>query len=318
MLVLLEGPDCVGKSTLAVRMAKDLERLIGEGQPLVELKHKGPPVLHPLDEYVVPLLDYRPFRGQHIVCDRWHWGESVYPRVFRRATRYDDAVRYYTELFLLSRGAHVVHVTGPECRTRRCIEHRGDDLVDVDAVKTMHALFDDCERTSLNPFVRVDGYSVYDDQLGYTTLLELAATTGRETSQLRHFTTYVGPPKPTLLLLGDVRGRSVPNESDLRPAFMPYPSTSGHYLLTHLTRRLNIAQLGRIGLANACDVDDVEKLWETLGRPYTVTLGRHADKTAGKWASHSVPHPQFIRRFKNSQGAEYVNDIIADSPIIGV
>lgn len=317
MLLLLEGPDCVGKSTLAVRITKDLERRIG-GNGQVVLKHKGPPVLHPLDEYVIPLLDYRPFRGGHIICDRWHWGESVYPQVFGRSTAYDDAVRYYTELFLMSRGAYVVHVTGPKCRTRRCIEHRGDNLVNIESVQRMHHLFDDCERVALTEFVRVDGHTVYDDALKYVNIIERGGTLGRAAARLSDFTTYVGPPKPSLLLLGDVRGKSIPHVSDLRPAFMPYPSTSGHYLLTHMTRTLNITQLGSIGIANACDVDDVESLWETLGRPYTVTLGRRADKLAGKLANHSVPHPQFIRRFKNALGAEYIGDIIVGSPIRGM
>lgn len=318
MLIMCEGPDCVGKSTLAVRITKDLEKLVGDavgGKSNVELIHKGPPVLHPLDEYVTPLLGYRPFVGRHVVCDRWHWGENVYPQVFKRTTRFDDAVRYYTELFLMSRGAYVVHVSGPEDRTTRCIEHRGDDLVNVDSVVLMHSLFEDCERLSLNQFVRVDGYTVYDDSLRYMNIIERAGALGRAATKLRHFTTYVGPPLPKLLLLGDVRGKSTPPIDDLRPAFMPYPSTSGHYLFTYLTRRLNITQLQHVGVANACDVDDAEQLWETLGRPYTVTLGRRADKITGKWVNHSVPHPQFVRRFKNAHGAEYVRDIIADSPI---
>lgn len=316
MLIIFEGPDCVGKSTLAVRLTKDLDAAVADVS--VELKHKGPPVAHPLDEYVVPLLDYRPDRSRHVVCDRWHWGEVVYPQVFNRATAHDDAVRYYVELFLRSRGAYVVHVTGPECRTRRCIEHRGDDLVDVDQVRRMHDLFYDCERLSLNPFTRVDGHTVYDDEAHVKKIVDVASDLGVGSAPLGVFTTYVGPPDPKLLLLGDVRGKSMPGPDDLRPAFMPYPATSGHYLLTHLTRALNITQLDHVGLANACDVDDAEALWETLGRPYTVTLGRHAGKATGSWVDHSVPHPQFIRRFKNSLGLEYVGDIIANSPLRGM
>lgn len=313
MLILFDGPDCVGKSTLAVQVTKDLERGTGD-ESNVELIHKGPPTLHPLDEYVVPLLSYRPFRGEHVVCDRWHWGEAVYPTVFDRATRFDDAVRYYTELFLMSRGAYVVHVTGPEDRTTRCIEHRGDDLVNVESVRTMHSLFEDCERLSLNPFVRVDGHEVYGRELEYMDIIEHAGSFGRVAAKLSPFTTYVGPPTPKLLLLGDIRGKSMPSCDDLRPAFMPYPNTSGHYLLTQLTRHLNITQLKHIGLANACDVDDAHRLWRTLGKPYTVTLGRHATKSAD-WADHSTPHPQFVRRFKNALGAEYVHEIILGSPI---
>lgn len=316
MLIICEGPDCVGKSTLAVRFTKDLERRSNRGG--VKLLHRGPPTRHPLDEYVVPLLGYRPFTGRHLICDRWHWGEAVYPQVFCRSTLLDDAVRYYIELFLLSRGAYVVHVSGPEDRTTRCIEHRGDPLVNVDSVKLMHSLFEDCERMSLNPFVRVDGYEVYDDALTYMNVIERAGTLGRHVTRLRDFTTYVGPPNPKLLLLGDVRGKTVPTCDDLRPAFMPYPSTSGHYLLTQLTRGLLIPQLREIGIANACDVDDARELWLNLGRPFTVALGRHAAKATAGWANHSVAHPQYIRRFHNGRGMAYVHDIIADSPISGV
>ena len=119
MLIICEGPDSVGKSSLAARFKQHVERGSGVGESGVELLHKGPPVLHPLDEYVVPLLHYRPFRGEHVVCDRWHWGEGVYPQVFPRSTQFDDAVRYYTELFLMSRGAYVVHVSGPEDKDQR-------------------------------------------------------------------------------------------------------------------------------------------------------------------------------------------------------
>lgn len=314
MLLICEGPDCVGKSTLAVRFTTDLER-VGDSGSAPELLHRGPPTQHPLNEYVLPLLGYRPFGGRHVVCDRWHWGEGVYPQVFGRTSALDDAVRYYIELFLMSRGAYVVHVSGPEDRTTRCIEHRGDDLVDVDAVKMMHSLFADCERMSLVDFTRVDGHAVYDDVPRYDEIIDSADRLARAAVRLRDHTTYVGHPRPALLLLGDVRGKTVPAPDDLRPAFMPYRSTSGHYLLTQLTRDLSIPQLGRIGLANACDVDDAFALWISLGRPYTVTLGRHAAKATGDWVDNAVPHPQFIRRFHNARGGAYVRDIVAGSPL---
>lgn len=312
MLLLIEGSDCVGKSTLAVRLAKHLEE---SDVADVRLLHKGPPTAHPLDEYEAPLYDFRPFTGQHVICDRWHWGESVYPAIFGRATRYDDAVRLHVEMFLRSRGAYVIHVTGPNERVAGCIERRGDDLVGREQVRGIDALFNTTAARSVLPKVTVDGHAIIDDVQMFNELIRRAGALARQTKPLRMFTTYIGPPSPKLLLLGDVRGKSMPTCGDPRPAFMPYPATSGHYLLKHMAESLSPRQLAHIGIANACDVDDPHELWRTLGKPHVVALGRHAARTTRTWVEHVVDHPQFRRRFHHRRGAEYVDLIIAGTPI---
>jgi hypothetical protein len=142
-------------------------------------------------------------------------------------------------------------------------------------------------------------------------IIHRACVESTATAKLNSFITYIGPPSPRLLLVGDVRhDLELPRDrGDFRPAFMPYPSTSGHYLTNALARHADPRWLNTIGIANACDVDDIHLLRHTLGTPTSVALGRKAGKEA-HWVDRSVHHPQFIRRFKHGSAAEYVSDII--------
>lgn len=306
MLIILEGPDCAGKSTLASRLARELELQFPRNT--VTLLHKGPPESHPLDEYEWPLFDYRPQRGQHIICDRWHWGESVYPALFNRPTLMDDGVRFHIELFLRSRGALMVHVKAASRALEQCITRRGDDLVESGQGQVLNDLYNGVAEMTILPTINVDGRNATDDMI--RSIIHNAGIVSNAATRLNKYVTYVGPTSPRLLLIGDVRHDVDPTDlGDPRPAFMPYQSTSGHFLANSLTRYADIRWLRTIGIVNGCDVDDLEELHHMLGKPTSVALGRKAAKKA-PWASWSVHHPQFVRRFRHASGAEYVNDII--------
>jgi hypothetical protein len=72
------------------------------------------------------------------------------------------------------------------------------------------------------------------------------------------------------------------------------------------------ANIGRdawlgIGLANANDVDDIRKLYDILGHPKVIALGRNAAGSLHhEEIPHAVvPHPQFVRRFYHREAAAY-------------
>lgn len=296
MLILVEGPDCSRKSTLVERLAETTRRRYPRTR--VDVLHAGPPTEHPLDEYVTPLLTYRPHADRHVICDRWHLGESVYPAVLGRPTRLDEAVRRYVELFLLARDARLIVITPDEDELRACLERRGDDHVSVDQIGTVRTGFVEvATRTSL-PLLWLKDETI-DDALVWQLSDEAQLSTH---SNLTPYTTYVGPRWPHLLLLGDVR-KTGTEPSDLRPAFMPYPATSGHYLLNAL------GDVTDVGIANACDVDDAFALWNALDRPATVALGRNAQRVV-HWADRWAPHPQWARRFKYHEGALYRTQLL--------
>jgi thymidylate kinase len=304
VLIIVEGPDGAGKTTfieaLTAAMRADDRRTHGR---LTTLR-KGPPTEHPLYEYERPLLDYLPGVGEHIICDRWHWGESVYPQVLRRSTRFDLAVRRHVEMFLRARGAVVAYLDTPWEVASARVQVRGDDYVHASQVRALKYEYDNVARRSLLSVIKISlDWMQRDGEL--RRVIEAARYAESHTRSLGVFTTYVGAPRPDVLLLGDVRhevrpGHTPPVDLDRRwPAFGPFPATSGHYLLTQLR------SVRGIGLANACDVDDWRVLHTLLGRPPIVTLGVRATSRVGERRRGSAPHPQYVRRFWHHHGADY-------------
>lgn len=329
MLIILEGVDGAGKTTLARQLADALRTAYPADD--VKLWNARPPRRHPLDEYERPLYTYRPGYGSHIICDRWHVGEAVYPRVLNRDTSWDQATHRHIELFLHSRGALVVYVDPPRSLLYRQFTDRGhDDLVAINQLDALHAAYNVYFSTTTVPYQTQRSRGPFVVEQIITAARELES----QHTVLNPFVTYVGSHNPAVLLVGDVRhplrhvvqdarraGVPPPYSIDAGPAFGPYPGTSGHYLLSHLTENLWISG---VGLANACDVDDLAELRKTLNYPPTVALGVNAWRdlagsitNADEGMIAAAPHPQYVRRFHNRQGFAYAI-VIADAAKNGV
>lgn len=290
MLIILEGVDGAGKSTTADAIARLL--------PGATRLHKGPMTADAITEYEDPLASYRPGSETHVICDRWHVGELVYGPVLRGKARMTLAERRHIDLFLAARGAVVVHVTASMSTIRQRLSTRGDDLVTLDQIDELNdRYFDVVQHLDV---VHGRLYTEADENI-YAQLQVLAGTAlahEMRTAPLVEFPTYIGAANPTLLLLGERR-----NTFDRPSAFVPAPNTSGAYLLEHLPEDVFATWLG---IANACE-EDIGKLWETLGRPAVVALGRAAAEQCrqAELPHGVVPHPQYVRRFHHHHGRRY-------------
>lgn len=307
MLIIADGPDGSGKSSLC----RALVTRLNAGEGAVELLHRGPPTAHPLVEYAQPLYDYRPDQGRHLIIDRWHVGELVYPRILNRSTQLDEPTLRYIELLLMSRGAMIVHLTQPTSELRRRVQVRGDDLIHPEQLEDTRKLFEDVFRNIISTSSwRLDGVPT---DANVDAIVDEARRAEMAAAALNPFRTYVGSDYADVLLFGDVRGPG--NVDPNAPAFVPYPATSGHYLLRSLglvqaASANQRAQHGwrRIGIANACDVDDPGELWEAMGKPNVVTLGRSAETACrgnGVPIARVALHPQFVRRFHYGDALAY-------------
>lgn len=297
MLLIIEGGDGVGKSTLVAQVAETLTKLYPDDS--VEVWRAGPPKAHPIDEYLAPLISYRPGRRRHIICDRWHVGELVYPKIFKRDTLMTPEMLLYVELFLKSRGAYLAYIQRDHVDVIDTLTTRGDELVENDQAIPILLAFHRAYRAST--LTKSTSHVSQPDLAEW--LVAEAARAELKAQALNPYTTYVGPADAQLLILGDVRGPGNPHPDG--PAFAPYASTSGAHLMRALFASLTPRR--RFGIANACDVDSVADLLSTLRPEQVVTLGVNAFKATKLITPDigAVAHPQFMRRFYHKHHAAY-------------
>lgn len=300
-LIVLEGADGTGKTTLAERFAARL--------PDCHYLHRGVPERHPLEEYESDLDWYVP--GSHnVVCDRWHLGEIVYGLMYRGHSVLGGNVgpgRFHVDAYLRSRGAILLLTDCSKPTARHRLEQRGDedylDLDDLDECLTRFRTA--CDFTTALPARRVatEGW-VGEDEI--SRILRLAVDHGAYASRLNSWPNYVGPTLPTYLIVGEQRGNAHPGGP--RVAFAPYRNTSGWWLLSSLP----VGVLPHVGFVNALECADLFQLWNTLGRPHVATLGRVADEAADAWKipHGAVPHPQYVRRFHHESLGSYGNVLV--------
>lgn len=319
MLIVLEGPPGVGKTAVAEALAAEIIRRYPHDT--VEIVRPGIPRVHPLDAYVMPLLGYRPrfrepFGGtpipkHHVICDGWHISEAVYAEIFGRATGMTTAVYRYIEMFLTARGAYVVN-----------LRQDSDVLVDVatergygspDSITTAYRTmtrFQEFSNTS--PFSGLQRSAHVESE----TLVQeiMVGASGREyaCAGIGDLTTYVGHPKPNVLFLGNARGPGI-RHPDV-PAFMPYPSTCGLFLMEALIAWNSTQLLFRdAAMANAWDTDSLTGITRVANPMGIIALGRRAYDAAVQLCPRvwKIDHPMVARHaFRGPQGSRHWGEML--------
>lgn len=134
-LIIIEGVDGSGKTTLMDRLAKEM------ADDTIEL-HSGPLKRHPLDEYVMRLMQYRPDQdSKDVVADRWHLGELVYGPLYRGESAVTPLLLDFIDMFLDSRGALRLVMTTPFGVVMRRIQERGEDFVQPQHMRLIHDFY---------------------------------------------------------------------------------------------------------------------------------------------------------------------------------
>lgn len=310
MLIVVEGCDGVGKTTLAEAL---VERL-GRG---AELRHLGPPVRHPLEECVLDLDDYRPGVGRHVVVDRLHLGELIYGPIYRgesRLGRIDGPGHRWVDAWLRSVGALVVHVDAELETVLARIDVRGDDYVKVEHLERILNEYRHAFRVSTTtrratqwpptPDTPSEAEAAVEGLVQVAAMLEKKAARSPLAGHR-----FVGDPTPEVILVGDEpsprhqRG----DRPTYRGPFVPYRDGCGWFLFGALTA----GTLKTAAVVNSVDVDAamLAALDDYRHRcaPAWVALGRKASlRLKGLGVPHAaVPHPQFVRRFHHEQLEDY-------------
>lgn len=288
VVIVLEGADGTGKTTAAKHLRSMLH---GE----VNMLHFGPPKEHPLKEYELAVQELT----THTIIDRLHWGELIYGPLYRGESKLRVAGKRHIDMLLAARGAMVIHCDGNVHDVVKRVIERGDDYVNVNDLPQILNAY---RRISHEPSP-VKHWSVVDPtREDLASLLSQAHTLARGAEGLfARWPSYVGPPQPKYLLVGDERNDP---SGEHWSAFVPYDWSSGRFLLTAIPNPMWTST----GLCNSTPAEgDVEALFKRLGFPRVVALGNHAhDRLRMAGIPHGVvPHPQYVRRFHNTQNHKY-------------
>jgi hypothetical protein len=257
VIILIEGIDRTGKSTLADRLSAFTGGTIF---------HFSKPETHPLYEYTASLATYDPVRST-VILDRSHVGESVWPLVFDRPSKLDEPMRRWLNMFYMSRGAVLLHAV-------RAVDQATADEYEA-AGEPIYLLGDiDYAANLYRSVVSETGLPVWEYEHGGWpgAALHEAARRSVIASELMGVTPrWVGSPAPRLLIVG-------PHDSHRAMPSMPYEDTDAHFLLGELSGWRQCALVNAVR-PDGEGVEPLKALWRGLGSPAVVAIGGEAADT---------------------------------------
>lgn len=291
-LIILEGPDGAGKTTLARALA----------QHGYHRAHAGPPPASANSEekifqrYLRPLLKVG---ARPAVFDRWHLGEPIYGRVCRGKTYFTPRAEDLVERQLAAVGAQVVICLPPwrHVLVTWLARKRFEYVKTADQLREIYWAYYELYRDR----AAARGYVLYDYTRHRPSYFVESLLAGQNETLPAGLTGYPGA---RFLLVGE---RAADRRS---PPFLTTQNCSGF-----LYDCLRVAGYEERDLcfANAVAPRDHEKIqavlaWARQRRLTIVALGRLAERAALSSGEkfYALAHPQFVKRFRQEEKDQYI------------
>lgn len=281
MLIVLEGCDGTGKTTLADRF---LEAHTGSSAIL----HKGPIRRMPLAEYEWDLRTYdRTKLDFLLVCDRWHVGEMVYGPLYRGVSQLTPQMQQHVEMYLDSRGAVKLMVDALPATILRRLRDRGEDLLQESHIGLVYDFY--------REYAEDNEWTIVKSHDEIEPFLEKAHHLQDDVFQLSLLKSYVGPVRPEVLIVSD-HHPSLPGGVALPSAFAPVRGSMGSWLMGQLHRH----GVQSYGLLNTQVDKDLETAMNILRFPQLITLGAYSTQIAKRagldHTSFTHPRDEYTRK----------------------
>lgn len=120
MIIIIEGPDGAGKTTLANQLSRQTKYdIVHRSQPKTDDEKK-----HMMSEYVAVIKS-----SKNIILDRCWYSEMVYGPIMRDASVISYPEMYELEKLLAKAGAIVIYATAPKAALWQRCQKRGEDYI---------------------------------------------------------------------------------------------------------------------------------------------------------------------------------------------
>jgi hypothetical protein len=302
VIIILEGPDLAGKTTLAGRLTE------AWGPERTMVLNYGPPqIQNPFLEYEVEFLERLPADPEVLViCDRLAMGELVYGPLLRARSRLTRGGLLHCEMLYSALGAVKVMLMPPLAVLHARYRERGDDLIDEAELTAIRETYATLAPRFRYEQLRDAGSADTEDLLHWA---QARGALARELSQ--GAPGYAGHQAPLVVFAGDVRAGK-PEYDPYRYAFTPAAYGAAQFLMDSLAPYSRVV-LAQAGIMNTLEEGlDLQQAHKVLGHPAWVALGRFArERLSAAGISHTqVHHPSYVRRFRKRTEAEYGKDLM--------
>jgi thymidylate kinase len=296
-IIILEGPDGSGKTTLASQL---------HDRHKFRIVHTGPPSLgeNVFMSYAKSLYDVKYNKNYptlHTVFDRLHLGELVYGPIYRGVDLLGPNGSVLIERIISGFGASVIICLPSYNVCWANVQHRGDNLIRSSTEKKFLEVYKAYEELAKS-------YQVFDyaNQEWEHPDLVMPMPHG-----------FIGSPTPKFLFIGEIA-----NHPSLD---FPFMSLSGSSKYLYSAMILAGYQEQDVAFVNAFNLDgkenDLYAGWRLLGFPSVLVLGHRAQNV---WMSQyltntngadarisftSLEHPAYWKRFHANEFNEYAEKL---------
>lgn len=291
MLIIVEGADKTGKTTLCKVIAKRFG---------YRYHHFGPPKKRPADEYIDFLLSLK----QPTVCDRFHLGELVYGPMLRGKVGITPLELLTIERMLRLKRAILIHAaTDMDVANERLAVSKQRELVDWTMNINASRLFEKViAQTNVSTVFRYNG--IAHEQLDL--MLNVIERWLRLSDKPRG-TKYTG--------IGTTGGRKLvfvgeQVNKNITWRHLPFDKGLSSEFLAEAFEAAGILERF-VYICNADKLTEAEAA--ALAGPTTrfISLGKKADKKLNEFGVQhaALPHPQWVKRFHYADKRFYAEDI---------